>query len=208
MGVLKWAAKHGHASLDNGVTYWKTLRSLHTAALHGRSEATRVLLELGTDMAIINQQKAMPAHLAARGSVSCLQAFIDARFALNTEGPNYAEVPHFATHHASIEMVGYFLGKAEMKMAINARNFAGYTPLHLAILNSEIVKLLLPHGADMEVQDCYRRTPTHCPACGGIRGLDSESLKTLTDSGSALSIRADNGQTVLLYAAESINHKR
>ena len=216
--LLDWAAFYGHsnvirilfkhgARVDDGLSSWEAPGSLHMAAVHGRSEAARVLLELGADMTIVNKQNEMPAHLAARGSVSCLQAFIDAGFDLNTEGPYYATVLHVAAHYASIEMVEYLLGKEEMKLAIDAQDCEGHTPLHLAILNSEIVKLLLSHGADMEVQDEYGRTPAHRAACGGIRGLDPESLRTLIDAGSDLSIRADNGRTVLHYAAEFFNQQ-
>ena len=123
-------------------------------------------------MSIVNFQNEMPAQIAARGSISCLQAFIDAGFDLNTRGPYYATVLHIAAQNTSIEMVTYLLGKEEMKMAINSQDCEGHTPLHLAILNSEIVKLLLSHGADMGAQDIYGRTPAHRAACSGIRGLD------------------------------------
>ena len=217
--ALDWAAFYGHSNLirilfkhgarvDDRVSSLKTPGSLHMAAVHRRSEATRVLLELGADMMIENKQKEMPAHCAARGSISCLQAFTDAGFDLNTEGPYYATVLHVAVHHSSIEIVEYLLGREEMRMAINAPDLRGHTPLHLAILNSEIVKLLLRHGADMGVLDCHGRTPAHRAACGGIRGLDPESLRTLIDAGSDLSIKAGRGQTVLHYAAEFFNQQQ
>ena len=207
---LDWAAFYGHsnvihilfkhgARVDDEVSSWETPGSLHMAAVHGRSEAARVLLELGADMEIVNKQQEMPAHLAARGSISCLQAFIDAGFDLNTEGPYYVTVLHIAANYASIEMVEYILEKEEMKMAINDQDCEGHTPLHLAIRNSEIVKLLLSYGANIGVQDEYGRTLAHSAACGGIRGLGPESLRTLIDAGSDLSIRANNGQTVLHY---------
>ena len=215
---LNWAAFYGHSNVirilfkhgarvnDRG-SNGRSLGPLHMAVAHGRSEATRVLLELGANMRIVNIQNEMPAHIAARGSVSCLQAFIDAGFDLNTQGPYYATVLHIAAHHANIEMVEFLLGQEQMRMAINSQDCEGHTPLHLAILNAEIVKLLLRHGADMGAQDTYGRTPAHRASCGGIRGLDPESLRSLIDAGSDLSIKANDGQTVLHYAAEFFNQQ-
>ena len=181
---------------------------LHLAALHGGPEATRALLKLGADMTYRNNQKEMPAHLAARGSVGCMEAFIDAGFDLNTQGPYRGTVLHIAVHHTSLEMVEYLLGKKEVKMAINAPDCVGYTPLHLAVLNSKIVKLLLHHGANMEVQDQYGRTPAHRAVCSGIQGLDPESLRTFIDAGFNPSTKTKYGQTVLHYAAEFCNEKK
>ena len=99
-------------------------------------------------------------------------------------------------------MVEYLLGEEEMKRAINSQGCLGHTPLHLAILNSDTVKLLLRHGADMEAWDYFRMTPAHRAAFGGIQGLDPEFLRTLRDAGFDLSIRTRSGRTVLHYAAE------
>ena len=115
-----------------------------------------------------NNQREMPAHLAATGSVGCMEAFIDAGFDPNTQWPYRRTVLPIAVHNTNIEMVEYLLGNKVVKTAINARDCVGYTPLHLAVLNSKIIELLLHHGANMKVQDEYGRTPAHCAVCSGI----------------------------------------
>ena len=211
--LLDWAAFYGHSNIihilfkhgarvDDEVFQLVAPGSLHMAAVNGRSEAAKALLELGADMTIVNEDNEMPAHIAARGSISCLQAFIDAGFDLNTKGCYQGTVLHIAAQFASVEMMEYLLEKEEMKKAVNDQSCLGHTPLHLAILNSDNVKLLLHHGADMKARDYFGMTPTHRAACGSISGLDPESLRTLIDAGFDLSIRARSGRTVLHYAAE------
>ena len=191
---LEWAALYGHsdvirilckhgARLDACDTYLRIPEPLHLATLQGGLEAIRVLLDLGAEMMRMNNDGESPAFLAARGSVDCMKAFIDAGFDLNTNGPAYETVLHPAVQNPNIEMVEYLLGYKEPMMAINAQDCDGHTALHLAIVNSEIVKLLLRHGADMKVQDRHGLTPVHRAACGGIQGLDPESLRVFIDAG-------------------------
>lgn len=213
---LEWAALYGHsdvihilfnhgASLDARDTIRKTSGPLHLAALHGRLGATRMLLELGADMTYTNFAGETPAYLAARGNVSCMEALVDAGFNLNTEGPDGRTFLHAAAEHTSKEMVEYLLGKKEVRMAINSQDDDERTPLHLAILNSEIVKLLLRHGADMEIQDKHGLTPAHRAACYRLPGIDPESLRVFIDAGFNLSTRTMFDQTVLHYAAETFD---
>ena len=174
---------------------------LHLSASHGCTEATRALLELGADMEHKNSKGEMPAHVAARGSVSCMEAFINSGFDLNTRGPGYETVLHIAARYHNDEMVKYLLKKQKANLDINARNCAGQTPLQLAGSNSDIMRLLLRHGASMVVKDSHDKTPAHYAAHGGIRGLEPESLRAFIDAGFKLSTQTRKGQTVLHYAA-------
>ena len=158
-------------------------------------------------MARANERSEMPAHLAARGSVDCMEAFVDAGFDLSAKGPCGGTVLHVAAHYTSINMVEYLLGQEEVKVAIDAQDWNLFTPLHLAVLDSEIVKLLLRHGADMEVRNSKGLMPAHRAACGDIRGLDPESLRVFIDAGFDLTLRASHKQTVLHFVVASFHHQ-
>ena len=213
---LEWAALYGHSdiirilfnhgsSLVAGKTICTVAGPLHLAALHGRLEATRMLLELGADMTWTNFGGETPAYFAARGNVSCMEAFVDAGFNLNTEGPAGKTFLHAAAEHSSKEMVDYLLGKEEGRMSVNIQDDEGRTPLHFAIVNSEIVKKLLHHGANMGIEDKHGMTPAHRAACYRLPGIDRKSLRVFLDAGFDLSTRPMFGVSVLHYAAETFD---
>ena len=57
----------------------------------------------------------------------------------------------------------------------------------------------------MEIQDKHGLTPAHCTACHRLPGVDPESLGVFIDAGFNLSTRMMFDQTVLHYAAETID---
>ena len=62
------------------------------------------------------------------------------------------------------------LGQEGAEVVINNWDSNGNRLLHLAvgsIFQTDKVRLLLRHGADMEVEDSHGNTPAHCAAYGG-----------------------------------------
>ncbi|XP_062612537.1 protein phosphatase 1 regulatory subunit 12A-like [Saccostrea cucullata] len=62
---------------------------------------------------------------------------------------------HLAIKHNTINSLAMMLIKSQHKTDINARNFEGLAPLHLAVIRNQIemVKVLIRCGADINIQD-------------------------------------------------------
>ncbi|XP_061184217.1 nuclear factor NF-kappa-B p100 subunit-like [Saccostrea echinata] len=62
---------------------------------------------------------------------------------------------HLAIKHNTINSLALMLIKSQHKTDINARNFEGLAPLHLAVIRNQIemVKVLIRCGADINIQD-------------------------------------------------------
>jgi len=75
----------------------------------------------------------------------------------------------------------------------------GATPLHVAAEYgySEIVEVLLEHGADPNIRDKYGETPLHVAAAFG----NSKVVEVLLEHGADPNARDDYGATPLHYAA-------
>ena len=102
----------------------------------------------------------MPAHTAAfEGSAECTRALVEAGFDLNTRGRLGRTILHEAVLGHVVPIVEYLLGREGAQMVIDAWDFNGNTPLHLATGNSveadvevEMVRLLMRHGANIELK--------------------------------------------------------
>jgi hypothetical protein len=84
---------------------------------------------------------------------------------------------------------------------VNARNWAGVTPLHIAAANGylEVVKLLLEHGADANAREEDGLSPLHIAAANGYL----EVVKLLLEHGADPAIRNNRGWTPLDVARTS-----
>lgn len=71
---------------------------------------------------------------------------------VNNEGDSAV---HLAVKHNTINNLALMLIKSQHKADINARNFEGLAPLHLAVIKNQIemVKVLIRCGADINIQD-------------------------------------------------------
>ena len=70
----------------------------------------------------------------------------------------------------NVGMLRYVLGQEGAEVVINNRDTNGKRLLHLAVgsnFQTDKVRLLLRHSADMEVKDSHGNTPVHCAAYGG-----------------------------------------
>ena len=72
---------------------------------------------------------------------------------------------------------------------VNTTDFNLDTPLHASLLyhNTENTKLLLEHGADLDLSNAKGRKPIH-------NANDLESLELLLDHGAAINAKDGNGK--------------
>jgi ankyrin repeat protein len=76
-----------------------------------------------------------------------------------------------------------------------------HSALHVA-KTSEVVRLLLNHGAKVDCRDESGRTPLHCCAYrGGPRGGSVELFKSLLEGGADVNAQSTAGHTALHYTA-------
>ena len=84
---------------------------------------------------------------------------------------------------------------------INARDGGGWTSLHMAsarhhFKGSSVVRLLLEHGADTNVQNRHGRTPLHFASFSGA----VEVVPLLLEHGANVEVKGDDGMTALQEA--------
>lgn len=86
---------------------------------------------------------------------------------------------------------------------IEAKNFEGYTPLHIASITNDphVIDLLLLHGADLEAINDEGATPLML-AC---QHNTAETIRTLIRHGANAHARDNNGKNILDYLKKNIS---
>jgi len=79
----------------------------------------------------------------------------------------------------------------------------GQTPLHFAIngLNKNMVKLLIEHDADLELEDNYKETPLNC----AVRIGSNDIIKFLVEQGADVNTHSSNNTSPLTFALNQGN---
>ena len=175
--------------------------ALWTAALQGRTEEVRQLLEGGADIEEPggSTESSPLGEAALRGHISTVQLLLsrDADVSAKAKG---GETPLlFAALHGHAEVALLLLGQGA---DIFAKNQVGNSSLHLALLfdgTAEVVLLLLDHGAEISAKRNDGQTPLHLAAYGGREEL----ARLLVEEGAELSA-TDN----LARTPEDIAHSR
>lgn len=126
----------------------------HELAEQGNSQMLKVLLNHLPDarmINVINEQSRSPLHVATYYKhVECAKLLVAAGANIHLrEGSFHQTCLDIACGKGIVELVELFLSKG---MDINARDYDGYTPLHIAVYakKTEVVKLLLEKGADKQ----------------------------------------------------------
>jgi ankyrin repeat protein len=140
--------------------------------LPGGARIATALLEFGADPNRMVDGFTVLTHAAASGPVANVWAILKSPKTLIDKPNGEDETPlGFAIvwqHHAMIEEL------LRCGASPHARD-GGSTPLHLACGSASgdlrSVRLLLKHGAKLDVLDSRGRTPLHCAIDGGYRAI-------------------------------------
>jgi len=147
IGINKSVNKHG-----------RTL--LHEAILRENYSATKLLLELGSNVNLKDHDGKTPLHYAAdENLVDIAGLLIESGARLNVKDAVCQSTPlHRAAFFGNEKAVKLLLEKGAK---INPVNEFKETPLHEAAEDGyiEIVKLLINNGANCNMRDCRNRTP-------------------------------------------------
>jgi hypothetical protein len=143
---------------DPNVQGYKGNTSLHSAACYGNVEMVQVLLNLGADVNIPNENSWTPLNYIPVGPAG------------------YDKVPNYRQSLANIAQLLLDRGAD-----INARNDDGRTPLHTTsdMGRIEVVRVLLERGANVDAEDRKGKTPL---SLAKEEGYD-EIIKLLSEYG-------------------------
>ncbi|KAK3357803.1 ankyrin repeat and SOCS box protein 7 [Lasiosphaeria hispida] len=164
------------------------LTALHYAAKRGDLKTARCLVEHGADVnAAAATSQLTPMGLACLlGHTHVVSFLIDLGADLEDVSSGAAAAMQIAIRNCDTEMVSVLLSKGVVSP--NAPFSDGRKPLHYAVGQPAIVKLLLAHGADPNVAQDHDWAPLQVAAALG----DIESVEALVDSGA----NVDGGPSV------------
>ena len=166
---------------------------LHAAAIYGYSEIVEFLLNHGVDPNIRNKKYgATPLHYAAAyGNSKVVEVLLEHGADPNIRDKNGITPLHFAAVSDYPKIVE----------VLHKKGLSDYddTPLQAAEFNyPEVVKLLLEHGANPNIQDADGWTPLHF----AVKSCHVDVVRVLLDHGADLTIRNNEGRTPLDYGSD------
>ena len=171
------------------------LTPLHAAAMYGYSEIVEFLLEHGVDPNIRDKKDgATPLHYAAAyGNSKVVEVLLEHGADPNIRDKKYGITPlHFAAVSDYPKIIE----------VLHKKGLSDYddTPLQAAEFNyPEVVKLLLEHGANPNIQENkYGWTPLHY----AVKSCHVDVARVLLDHGADLTIRNNEGRTPLDYGSD------
>ena len=134
---------------------------LKRAARNGHVEVARMLLEHNAEVNSCDDHGSTPLHFAAqRGYADVVQLFLGYNADVYTCDADGDAALHCAMFGGSVEATRTLL---ELNVEVNRQNSEGSTPLHRACESwwgefPEVVRLLLDHGADVQVRNRNGKT--------------------------------------------------
>ncbi|XP_070620138.1 B-cell lymphoma 3 protein [Erythrolamprus reginae] len=178
---------------------------LHIAVAQGNLPAVHHLVSLfhqgQRDLDIFNNLRQTPLHLAviiAQPSlVKLLLSYGASPMVLDRHGQTAL---HLACEHNSLRCLQELLEGSPTTLDLEARNFEGFTPLHLAVASShhDIVLALLDHGADVDAVDIKSG---RSPLLHAVENNNLDMVELLLQHGANVNAQSYGGNTALHTAS-------
>ena len=178
---------------------------LHYAVLAGCTESVRLLLRApGCDINLVNTKGETPLHLACRQSdIMILEMLATEEMCdLNAQNDNGDSALHITVKE---RMPDKYIKELTLHKSCNPNiiNKQGYTPLHIATVNSQydsIKTILNSTKCDPNIRDLQGNTALHL-SIAGMKECVKYILVLIQQPTCNLNIQNDNGDTALHIAA-------
>lgn len=173
---------------------------IHEAAERGDLETVKALLSEDPSLLHDNSgaEGRYPLHCAIRGNRGDVARFcIEQGADVNAKDIHGASLLNYASYWGLIDIVNLLIEEgALVKKDATPR---GVTPLHWAAAqgHSEIVKILIQKGVDVNANQFRGRTPLHM----AVRSGHTDTARMLIQKGAALNVQDDRGGATPLHLA-------
>ncbi|XP_062996328.1 B-cell lymphoma 3 protein [Elgaria multicarinata webbii] len=178
---------------------------LHIAVVQGNVPVAQRLILLfhqgQRDLDIFNNLRQTPLHLAVITAqptlVKLLMSHGASPMVLDRNGQTAL---HLASEHASLHCLQELLDGRPGPLDLEARNFEGFTSLHVAVgtSNRDVVLTLLEHGADVDAVDIKSG---RSPLLHAVENNNLEMVELLLQHGANVNAQSYGGNTALHAAS-------
>lgn len=172
------------------------LTPLNLAASEGKTEVAALLLDLGADPAIGDNENSQPVHLAAvNGHIPVLDLLLAHGVGINSLDDNRMTPLMFAVSRGQAEMAKHLVEKgADMKL----NTLTGVNVMQMAAIggNLELVKFFAGKGFPLNTRTPQGITALHSAASYGR----TEVVKYLVDHGADIKAETEEGSQPLQWA--------
>jgi len=178
----------------------KKIPALHLASLRGHKDIVKVLLKAGAEMNKVDREGYTPLLRAIRNGhddIAMLLLKAGAKDEVKYRGLNAFEL---SSVHSLKNVMEFLLDKgANVNSKIKFQDDE-MTPLHLAVMKnkSDVVRMLIRKGADINLRSRRLQTPLHLAA---IHNVSKDILEMLLKKGADINSLDHHLQTPLFHAA-------
>ncbi|XP_041091119.1 B-cell lymphoma 3 protein-like isoform X2 [Polyodon spathula] len=139
-------------------------------------------------LAVITHQPQMVSHLVGQGASAML---------LDRNGQTSI---HLACEHSQQDCLQEILVRSQNKLDLEARNYQGFTPLHIAVNNNrkDLLTTLLSRGADIDAVDIKSG---RSPLIHAVENNSLEMVNFLIEHGANVNAQSYSGNTALHSAS-------
>uniref|UniRef100_A0A8C0IAS3 Ankyrin-1 n=1 Tax=Bubo bubo TaxID=30461 RepID=A0A8C0IAS3_BUBBB len=193
-----------HHKADANVKDKQSKSPLHFAAERGDKTMVEILLNANADPNAQDKEKKTPLHTAAvRGHLSIVKVLLAKKGRFGAKDMDGCTPMHYAAIGGNTEIVKILLTSGKNKN-IDDRNIWRKTALHISAEHghSDLINLLLSHGAAINALDSSKDTPLHC-ACKAGHFNAANSLVNWSQGEKANLLAANSLKKTPLQVAES-----